>query len=148
GALIAWVARDARVQREVVSAIEHAGGLVSYDSGRNDDPLLPGANRWAPEWLVGSIGHDYFEHVSIVVFERGCTDEELAQIGRLRSLVVLIIDQSSISDTGLEHLTGLANLSHLVISGTKVSDAGLKRLGRFTNLSVLDLSSTLITDDG
>jgi hypothetical protein len=56
-----------------VAAIEESGGLVSYDAGPVDDPVLNRREPWAPKWLVNAIGLDYFAHASLVVFDRTCS---------------------------------------------------------------------------
>src|SRR4051812_23869447 len=53
-----------RNQREAVSAIEQAGGSVSYEwEWRNGRPLpVASPARW-PKWLIRALGPDLFGHV-------------------------------------------------------------------------------------
>ena len=132
-----------------VAAIEESGGLVSYDSGPVDDPVLDHREPWAPRWLVNAIGIDYFAHASLVVFERPCSDKDLSHVGRLSELRVLfVLDASEVTDAGLVHLKRLSNLSVLTLIDTQVTDAGLAHLKELSNLSELDLVRSQATFGG
>ena len=77
GGSIGWLVRGARIQREAVAAIEQAGGYVQYNwewSGGNPDPA---GKPWAPSWLVGYVGADYFGHVVTVNFPPKATSAPL-----------------------------------------------------------------------
>jgi internalin A len=159
GAGLGWVVRSARIQREAVQAITRAGGWVKYEwewtvgnAGRglptNDGP---GGKPWAPQWLVDLIGVDFFSHATNASLGEKGTDALLVQVGRLRRLQRLNVNQppaqslvyeagrpsrlqrlsvgtSSVSDAGLAHLKGLACLSTLTLLRTQVTDAGVKEL--------------------
>jgi hypothetical protein len=159
GAGLGWVVRSARIQREAVQAITRAGGWVKYEwewtvgnAGRglptND---VPGGKPWAPQWLVDLIGVDFFSHATNASLGEKGTDALLVQVGRLRRLQRLNVNQppaqslvyeagrpsrlqrlsvgtSSVSDAGLAHLKGLAALSILTLLRTQVTDAGVKEL--------------------
>jgi Leucine-rich repeat (LRR) protein len=56
------------------------------------------------------------------------TDGGLEQLGRLRQLDILNLDDTQVTDAGLEHLKGLTQLRMLGLTGTKVTDEGVKRL--------------------
>jgi hypothetical protein len=81
--------RSARIQREAVTAIQDAGGSVSYDWqwipgdhwGSSVSP--PGGKPWAPQWLVNLIGVDYFGHVTLVVLcdSPAATETTIAHVG-------------------------------------------------------------------
>ncbi len=68
GAGLGWTVRSARIQREAVAAIQHAGGIVHYDSewSINNGNCMPGGKRQPPKWLVNLIGVDYFGHAIYV----------------------------------------------------------------------------------
>jgi hypothetical protein len=149
GGGLGWLVRCARIQREAVAAIEKAGGWIKYDwewSNRND---IPEGKPWAPRWLVDLIGVDFFGHVTaVIIVSLPATDAEVAAVGRLRRLQVLVVSDSAVTDAGLVHLKGLTNLSALILYGAHVTDAGLVHLKGLTNLSELHLGSTHVTDVG
>lgn len=75
-----WIVHRAKVQREAVIAIEHAGGKVTYDGaftnqGGGNDPKPP----WV-QWISERIGRDYRDTVTGVVASPGADDVEMAQI--------------------------------------------------------------------
>jgi hypothetical protein len=148
GVWMGWLVHCARIQHEAVAAIEQSGGLVSYDSGPVDDPVLNHREPSAPRWLVNAIGIDYFAHASLVVFDRPCSDKDLSHVGRLSELRVLFLDASEVTDGGLAHLDRLVKLRQLLIGSAHVTDAGLVHLKRLSNLSVLTLIDTQVTDAG
>ena len=83
GALMGWIVRSARIQREAVAAITEAGGSVMYnweDRSRNR------ARHWAPQRIVDLIGIDYFGHVTYVEHYTSspANDAELAHVGHSR----------------------------------------------------------------
>src|SRR5262245_2007903 len=67
GVGLGWVVHRARVQRDAVAAIEHAGGRVVYDWAWVDGHAAPpGAGPPAPRWLVDLLGPDYFGHPAAI----------------------------------------------------------------------------------
>ncbi len=150
GSWLGWLARNVRVERQTVAAIEQAGGLVSYDlaptdkTGNSSNPK-PGAQRW----LANAIGADYFANPRGVTFKDKGTDKELALVGRLSTVVTVTFADADITDTGLAHLEGMRNLRELRISGSsRITDAGLATLEGMTGLSTLSLFGTQVTDEG
>ena len=148
GAFLGWIVQSAQTQREAVAAITRAGGQVRYEWGWARDPKLAAQPPWQPNWLVDAIGVDYFAHAFGVVFWYNGSDEELAHVGRLPTLVCVLLPQTNVTDAGLAHLKGLTNLYALSLDGTQITDAGLTHLHGLTNLSALTLSFTRVTDDG
>jgi hypothetical protein len=145
-----WVVHEARVQREAVTEIEKAGGMVKYDWEWRDGDEIPGGKPRAPKWLVNLMGVDYFGHVTAVWLVSPVTpaDAALPQVGRLTRLQELYIYSESVSDAGLENLKRLASLSVLWLTRTKVPDSGLVHLKGLTMLSCLHLGETQVTDRG
>ncbi len=146
GAGLGWLVRSAHVQRDVVAAIWRAGGSVFYDSEWNNGKSVPGGKPWAPKWLVGLIGVDYFGHVTSVWLQPAPTDGAIVEIGHLTQLERLQLVQGFVSDGELAHLKGLTNLSNLLLGN--VSDAGLAHLKGLTELKGLKLGGTQVTDAG
>jgi hypothetical protein len=170
GAAAGWLVRSAHVQRDAVAAIRRAGGNVFYDWEWNNGKSVPGGKPWAPEWLVGLIGVDYFAHVTSVWMQPAPTDGAIVEVGRLTQLERLQLVArfysdgevahlkgltklsnlciSNVSDAGLAHLKGLTKLETLIISGTQVTDAGLAHLKGLTKLRAIDLTGTQVTQSG
>jgi hypothetical protein len=180
----AWFAaelRRAESQRRTVAAIRATGAWVTYDyrwyaflagieTGDLSDPPLP-----VPQWLMASLGEDFFADVAMVAFaldpaekpaldcrilqglvhitylglsETQVTDADLANVAELTNLTKLHLGKTQITDQGLIHLKGLANLRELWLDDTQVTDAGLKHLQNLVGLTDLRLSGASITDAG
>jgi hypothetical protein len=146
GCGLGWLVRSAHVQRDAVAAIRNAGGVVLYDWEWNNGKSIPGGKPWAPKWLVGLIGVDYFAHVTSVWLQQAPTDGAIVQIGHLTQLERLQLVVGFVSDGELAHLKGLTKLSNLCLSN--VSDAGLAHLKGLTKLTDLFLLDTQVTDAG
>jgi len=82
------------------------------------------------------------------LFFSGVTDADLASVGNMRALRVLLLNGTQVVDAGLEHLKGLTSLQTLGLAGTKVTDAGLEHLKGLTSLQTLSLGGTQVTDAG
>jgi mono/diheme cytochrome c family protein len=76
------------------------------------------------------------------------TDETLAQIKNIKSLVYLNLRNTRVTDKGLAQLKGLENLLSLNLAGTAVTDAGLAQVKDFSKLEYLNLYGTGVTDAG
>ncbi len=139
-----WLAvemKKAREQRELFGTYEKAGGLLQYNvqdwrTGYSEKPVTRTPMlAWAEELL----GTDFFQHVaracphpnyrSDARFQRGITDEELAQLQRCTHLRVLDLEGfACVTDAGLVHLTVLTRLEEVNLRNTRVTDEGVKRL--------------------
>jgi Leucine Rich repeat len=148
GAGLGWLVRSAHVQRDAVAAIRRAGGGVTYDWEWNSGKCATGGEPWAPKWLVGLIGVDYFAHVTSVWLLPVPTDGTIVEVGHLTQLERLQLIGGIASDGGLIHLKGLTKLSGLSLSNNQVSDAGLVHLNGLTKLSDLDHSYNQVSDAG
>ena len=146
GAGLGWLVRSAHVQRDAVAAIRNAGGVVLYDWEWNNGKSIPGGKPWAPKWLVGLIGVDYFAHVTSVWLEPAPTDGAIVEVGHLTQLERLQLVVGFVSDGELAHLKGLTKLSNLCL--TNVSDAGLAHLNGLTKLRYIDLTGIQVTQRG
>ena len=144
---MAWISNNARVQREIVTAIEKAGGKVWYDFEWSDGGATGEMPIW-PESLVRALGPDYFGNVVSVSFTSRATDAELIQVAKLERVERLDIYRSDVSDRGLAHLEGLSHLQILNLVRTKAGDAGLAQLAGMKSLRVLSLEGTELTDSG
>jgi Leucine Rich repeat len=147
GAGLGWIVRSARIQREAVTAIERAGGDVTYDWEWKYAESMPSGKPRASRWLVNLLGVDFFGHVTNV---SGfiATDSSIVHVGSLTELEGLSLVGSPVGDIGAAHFQGLTKLRSLELRGTNVTDAGLKHLKGLTTLNYLGLNSTPITDRG
>jgi internalin A len=160
GGLYGWIVHRAHIQRDAVAAVRHAGGEVIYDlvfphghpikqsMGTTYNPGFSSSAPWAPKWLVGRVGIDYFANVIQVSFDRPITDADLAHVGRFYRLQRLYLAPSSVTDAGLAHLEGLTELHFLHLAASDVDDAGLAHLKGLVNLDVILLQQTKVTDAG
>jgi hypothetical protein len=144
------ILREARVQRESVSAIKKAGGDVFYDCELDQDHANMFRRPKYLEWLDRWVGIDYFGNVVEVMLPRDLTDVELRLVGRFPCVKSVLYDgsHSSVTDAGLAHLNGLANLRELDLSGTCITDAGFVHLKGMRSIRELNLAGTRVTDAG
>ena len=77
---------------------------------------------------------------------RDLTDDGLANVADLKSVVALNLRDTQITSAGLVHLKGLTQLRRLHLERTKVDDNGIKNLIGLSNLEYLNLYATKITD--
>ena len=177
-AALAWVSIPASVQRSAVRAIEESGGKVWYDVQADATPIvrvqaraLPGEKQtwtnwlansssawwgwlvdfvpaYPPQWLVDSLGPDYFRNVVSVSFTHRATDADLVQVEKLSQLERLDLYGSAVTYRGLAKLKGLHHLQTVVLVRTKVGDAGLAQLAGITSLRILSLEGTELSDEG
>jgi beta-lactamase regulating signal transducer with metallopeptidase domain/Leucine-rich repeat (LRR) protein/Tol biopolymer transport system component len=85
---------------------------------------------------------------SLALAHSRITDAGLEQVGGLKGLRLLNLNDTQITDAGLEHLQGLTELTDLRLKNTKITDAGLEHLKDLTGLFSLYLNDTPITDAG
>jgi RND family efflux transporter MFP subunit len=71
----------------------------------------------------------------------------LKDLGELKRLKTLGLDDSGLDDNGLSYVAQFPELERLILSGTWISDAGLSQLTRLPHLKNLDLSHCRRIDD-
>ena len=76
------------------------------------------------------------------------TDDCLKEVGALRQLKKLQLDNTRITDEGLKELNNLTQFEHLGFSGTYVTDNGIQHLHNFKSLTSVTLGRTNVTPDG
>jgi hypothetical protein len=76
------------------------------------------------------------------------TDQDVALLRGLATLIVLDLSGSRVTDKGLVHLKGLTDLEHLDLRDTPVTDKGLRTLKGLTALRLLDVTDTKVTAAG
>ncbi len=76
-------------------------------------------------------------------------DAECEHIGKLVSLVNLLLESPDLTEVGLERLKSLSELVSLTLtSAKKIDDDAVAQLSAFQHLSKLQISNTPISDDG
>ena len=82
---------------------------------------------WEPNWLVDSIGVDYFARVTAVSFlqQPNITDDGLARLEGMPDLTALYLDGSQVGDVRMPQVAGLTGISELSLQSTQVTDHGL-----------------------
>jgi hypothetical protein len=134
---------------QVIEAVAAAGGRIDIDRARSGNDLVR-----ADLHGIGQAGAvlDAFAPLRGVqglnLYDTGFTDNDLARLNGLSSLVSLNLSGTAVTDKGLASLTGLPHLHDLYLDSTSISDAGLIYLEKFPNLKVLELVRTRVTDDG
>ena len=107
-----------------MAAIENAEGSVVYDGprlkigGRTLKPKLP-------EWLIDSLGVDYFAvAIAASVEKPEPYSYPSLSIGQLHHLEALNVSGDFIDDFGLVHLRGLGELRCLMLKSRRVTTGG------------------------
>jgi hypothetical protein len=144
----AWIQNGAKTQRDAVAAIYRSGGVVYYADESQPTGSVPENDLRAKGGLRSLLPKDYLRQVTSVEFNGNATDSDLANIGRLSGLEVLVVKNSLISDAGLRHLSALRSLKHLELQGTPITDRGLVHIQMLTRLWWLNLVGTRVTDAG
>ena len=75
-------------------------------------------------------------------------DDDLRNVGQLKSLEVLDLEYTKITDTGIAHLAGLKNLRYLYISGTRITNDAMQTIGKLPKLEDLLIGATNVGDAG
>ena len=160
GSMFGLVIRHVRVQREVVVAIETAGGRVYWQRPRFGS-LPPRDLGWV-QWGMTRVIPSYFGPVVSVFFEstigKGPDDAVLEQIARLESVEEIDFSpydsnlskfpsHTSVKDSGLVFLRRLPRLRRLNLSRTGISGPGLANLAGIDQLRELELWDVPTRDD-
>ena len=76
-----WIVHRVRVQQEGIELIRRHRGMYYYDF-ENHGATTPNVPRsWAPDWLIKSLGVDYFHHVTWARIEDpNFNDEDLGRL--------------------------------------------------------------------
>jgi hypothetical protein len=76
------------------------------------------------------------------------TDKGLAEVGAMKNLKRLYLQNTAVTDAGLGQLKGLSGLEYLNLYGTKVTNAGLQKLAGLGNLKKVFVWQTKVTKPG
>jgi hypothetical protein len=140
-----WVA-SAQRQRRAVEALRRMGGQVVYSNDPRHSPNDPKAR--VPEWLVRSLGDDFFFSVVRVTLGKDVGDEHLGPLLELGTVTHLELWYSRVTDAGLARLSALPRLNSLVLKGGSIGDGGLVYLGDLRRLEHLELDNMHVSDTG
>lgn len=136
GVVMAYVAPAER-QRGIVRRVAGLGGrVVYYESPPNEWWTVSQLRHWLPR--------DYFDQLEVVDFHGNpATDAELARIGTLSHLRLLLLDNTQVTDAGLVHLRKLKLLHGVWLRNTRVSEQGLAALQTaLPNCEIFDRPAT------
>jgi hypothetical protein len=138
----------AREQARAVAIIEAHGGTVMYDYNQMlFDYFDINARSDTPEWLLESLGEDFFHDVAFVLASE-VDDDLLEVICGLREIRVLVLYESAVTNRGMAHLTRLHKLERLQIDSPQIDDDALVEIARLRELRVFDLGNPNVGDKG
>ena len=134
-------------EKAAIAAIEKIGGTVRAVSANTD---LKDVDFHLSGTSLTDEGLAQVKQLKSVVWLNlkgtKITDAGLANLAELKSLKRLHLELTGIGDAGMAHLAGLENLEYLNLYGTKVTDAGLKRIAGLKNLKKVYIWQTPVTD--
>jgi hypothetical protein len=157
---LGWQVNKVREQREAVAAVRRCGGLVYYDYEYVNGRFTGGRGPWAPRWLRGLLGDEFFQEVRHVNLTYGdatgkCLDEAngltydrvLARVARLPGVRWLTLMGNQATDEGLRHIGTMTGLEVLFIwDASSVTDAGVAHLAGLKNLKAVHINDSNLTD--
>ena len=161
-----------RNQHEVMQHLERLDRLrgLSFFRGIDVTPLasatlssLPntGLSRFQRFWELATADHSlpqvdganfkYLKHMTQLEYLNlpdnvSVTDDDLANLGTLKSLRRLELHDSRLTDLGLASLKDMTKLKFLGLASTQVTATGLRSLRAMTGLDHLDLCGTRVDD--
>ncbi len=161
----AWIAQGAPwpddFRIEAAPAEVADAGAAADDADLPPEPKLPGDFKPGPgeaeaiAALAGSGIHvrpvaqnTPWHEANFRLQGSGVTDETIAPIGNIQSLIDLNLANTSVTDAGLAVLERLPYLMTLHLELTGITDAGLKHVAGLTNLVYLNLYGTKVSDAG
>ena len=154
---LGYITHRARQQKQAVAAITEVGGRLSFAHQRmpNDKDGARSYDREieppVPRWIVNAVGVDYFRSVdSVSLVDAPVSDQWLAQLDKLPSLISLTLRRTNVTGPGVAQLRWLRNLEQLDIEGMHdVTDETLRSIGQCRRLEQLSLyNCPAITDVG
>jgi hypothetical protein len=178
GVWLGWVVRQAQVQRDAVSAINRAGGHITYDIDLRNEVFpwnkLSACRRVIGEYVgIDVVSHVIYAHIDVTPSnnDAACqlalarlgnlhqlktmnflgasiTDGDLARVAGMKHLKLLMLQSTGITGSGFAHVRALTSLEEILVTDTGIDDDGLAQLRGFTNLKDLTLGITRVTDRG
>jgi hypothetical protein len=144
GACVRSVAR----QKQAMSVIREAGGMVIYDWMETALRTMSSAAQPAePKWLRKLLGEDYFHRpVWIQFWGSAKSDRWVDAVNDLPSVKYLLLAQGDVTDEILSRISRLPKLEELHLSGSAITDRGFRQLHKFPRLRWLTADGTQISD--
>jgi hypothetical protein len=136
-------------EKQAMEKIKKLGGLV-LEVAQND-PSLEVSYHLSRDKLTDehlAVLEQLKSVVSLNLRGKEVTNAQLAHLEKLKSLKKLHLEKTKITDAGLAHLKGLTELEYLNLYGTPVTDKGLEQLTGLKKLKKLYLWQTKVTDAG
>jgi len=138
----AYIANEARKQKNAVAQIQEMEGWVRHDYEFDEDGKnIKDAQPPGPDWLREWIGIDYFCDVTWINLI-GAQVKDLSPLEKLPNLEVLSLSYTQVSD--LSPLINLAKLKFLLVGNSQVND--LSPLAGLTKLESLYLLQIPVSD--
>lgn len=111
---------------------------------------------------ISAVNHNGFNDVQMALLKpvseqvitlklgnTGITDRSLKEMGVMKNLTRIYLENTAISDAGMAALkSNMPNLEYVNLTGTKISNAGLMELADNPNLKRIFVWQSAITDDG
>ena len=101
-----------------------------------------------PDLTIDEAGQLIAVDLSSVEDPQKVNDAVLENLGKLKHVQKIFLNNTAITDAGLKHLAGLTELTHLNLNSTAVTNAGLAHLGPLKNLRTLFCLNTQINTAG
>src|SRR5262245_18604409 len=122
-----------------IRQIERFGGEIEWRQG---------GPKWIRQWF-GAARNPVFDIVYGANLDNSQNpDTALGQLGPLKNLERLRVNNPRLTDAGVEHLEDLHGLQVILLIRTRVGDTGLRHLAGLTELRQLHLDGTKVTDAG
>jgi hypothetical protein len=142
---LGWIKCCATAQREAVTAIRQAGGIVSYDWEPNHNSLRGKPTIW-PRSLVDFLGVDYFHDVFRVRLDHRAHRSTIDDVAKLNNINELLLDTCSIDYNTLFKISCLRHLQLLSVRASFIESQEFNLLTAFPELEVLFFRDTPISD--
>jgi hypothetical protein len=154
GLLLAPLANYARLARRQARAIEHlrgGGSRVEFYDSADDvwDGNVPHQYAWHERQLLKWFGKEYIAQVSFVhFFPQEMNAADLAQLGELRQLQILLIDNVEVVDNdALRQFEKLQELKYMRMSADNLSSGGVAHIAKSKGLVELLFIAPQVNDE-
>lgn len=146
------------IERDIADAMRVPGTEVSFMNGYSIQDHLVLADYWQvtikPDQFdneklqVVTAQLQQLDRVGLVVEDTALGDAGMADIGKVKNLLLLDANSTNVTSDGMQALAELDELVYLGLANTIVGDSGLERLPPLASLKFLNLSTTNLTDRG
>ena len=130
------------VPRRFVTWVLSQQGVVKVRADGVERVVRSGTQLPGDDWQLTLISLGTVPNAAAI------TDAQLTELGKLRDLRSLYLQNTAITDQTLARMTGLSQLDSLSLYNTRISDAGLRHVAQLPSLSRLEIGLTQVTDAG